>query len=98
MPKTARHSGESFPLSLGSACDKGCSGEAGWGRATETSGRKGSDEVIFGIKSSPELCKLGLPCLFQDVVAQVSSLPITRGNLWGRSRVDWGLGETSGVF
>jgi hypothetical protein len=84
MPKTAWHSGESFQLSLGSACDKGCSGEAGWGRATKTSGRKGSDEVIFGINSSPELCKLGQSHLLQDVVAQISSRSITRGNLCDR--------------
>lgn len=60
-------------FSRGTACDRECSGEAGWGRATQTSGREGSDVLAVGAIPSPRLCKLGQPLLFIGEVAQKAS-------------------------
>jgi hypothetical protein len=66
--------GGSPPFSGGTACDRECSGETGWGRATQTSGRKGSDVLAIGAIPSPRLCKLDLPHLPVGGVAQEASL------------------------
>jgi hypothetical protein len=73
--------------SSGSACDRGCSSGAGWGRAIQTSGRVDGDVLTVGVIPSPRLCKLGQrPLLRGRSPYHLSSIiwckPIAVGWMW----------------